>query len=408
MKGIAMKSKTGKITGLLIPFLCAMWVGGARSQEQPRLLVYNGAKLAAAKQSVLDRTDPESAALKNLLRDADKALDQKPVSVATKTQIPPSGDKRDYMSLAPYWWPDPNTKDGLPYIRKDGQVNPERNEFKDREVFGTLQGSVTTLAVAYYLTNKDVYAEHAAKMIRTFFLDSTTRMNPNMNFSEAVKGRNLGRGAGIIGLCQLPTILDAVLLIRGSKHWTNVDDSGFTSWCRLYLTWLRTSPNGIDEQDSPNNHGTWYDVQLTSLAVFTGIPDTAKRILQDAKAFRIASQIEPDGQQPKELERTRGMGYSTFNLLAMTTLATIGANVGIDLWHYETADGRSIRKAIDWMMPYYDGTKKWEHQQITEWNPDDAIRMLTAADSHLGGLYGNVAAKLAKGESTLLRARLIY
>jgi len=349
-----------------------------------------------------------SAAVTSLLRDADKALAQKPVSVAAKKQIPPSGDKRDYMSLAPYWWPDPNTKDGLPYIRKDGQVNPERNEFKDREMFATLHSSVTTLALAYYITNKDEYAEHAAKMMRAFFLDPTTRMNPNMNYSEAVKGRNMGRGAGIIGLCQLPTILDAVLLIRGSKQWTAADDSGFTSWCKSYLTWLSTSPNGIDEQDSPNNHGTWYDVQLASLALYTGTPDTAKRILRDAMTFRIAAQIEPDGRQPKELERTRGMGYSTFNLLAMATLATISANAGIDLWHYETPDGRSIRKAIDWMMPFYDGTKKWEHQQITEWSPDDAIRMLTLADIHLGGSYADVAAKLAKGESTLLRARFIY
>ena len=170
----------------------------------------------------------------------------------------------------------------------------------------------------------------------------------------------------------------------------------------------RTSSNGINEQDSPNNHGTWYDVQLASLALFAGAPDTAKRILQDAKNLRIAAQIEPDGRMPKELERTRGMGYNSFNLLAMTTLATIGENVGVDLWHYETADGRSIRKAIDWMVPYYEGTKKWEYQQITEWNSDEAIVMLTSAGSILGGPYAELAAKSAKRESTRLRGRLIY
>jgi hypothetical protein len=293
---------------------------------------------------------------------------------------------------------------------KEGRpsVNPERFDFKDRELVLTLQTCVTTLSAAYYITGKDEYAAHAAWMMRAWFLDSLTRMNPNMNFSEAVKGRNAGRGAGIIGLCQLPTILDAVVLIHGSKHWSAADDLGIQAWCKSYLTWLRTSPNGIDEQDSPNNHGTWYDVQIASLALFTGTPDTAKRILEGAKTLRIASQIEPDGRMPKELERTRGIGYSSFNLLAMSTLATIGANVGVDLWHYETADGRSIRKAIDWMVPYYDGTKKWEYQQISEWDPGEAVAMLAIAGSALGGSYAELAAKISKNGTALLRAQLMH
>jgi hypothetical protein len=389
---------------LLSTLTCA----SAWSQQQPKLMVYNGAKLAAAKQAYAQHSDRMSAEIKNLFREADKALDQKPVTVTSKKQVPPSGDKRDYMSMAPYWWPDPTKKDGLPYIRKDGQVNPERSDFKDRELWGTLQRSVTTLATAYYISNKDEYGAHASKMLRVWFLDSATRMNPNMDFGESVKGINLGRGAGILGICQLPTVLDAVALIRGSKHWSAADEAGLQAWCKEYLTWLRTSPNGIDEQDSPNNHGTWYEVQLTGLCVFAGLPDTAKRILEEAKTYRIASQIQPDGRMPLELERTRSLHYSNFNLQAMATLASIGASVGVDLWHYESADGRSIRKAIDWMIPFYDGTKKWEYQQIDNWNPDEVVEMLTAAGSALGGSYADLAAKLCRNESTLLRARLMH
>jgi len=353
-------------------------------------------------------SDAFSESIKLVLREADKALKQEPVTVTAKQQVPPSGDKHDYMSLAPYWWPDPDTKDGLPYIRRDGEVNPERNAFPDKESFITLHNRVTALALAYYFTNKGEYSAHAARMMRAWFLDPATRMNPNMNFAEAVKGRNPGRGAGIIQLSRLPMVLDAVGLIRGSKQWTPADDSGFTSWCLRYQSWLRESPNGIDEQDTPNNHGTWYDVQLASLALFTGRVDTAKRILHDAKTLRIAAQIEPDGRQPKELVRTRAMGYCTFNLLAMATLATIGKNAGVDLWDYETEDGRSIRKAIDWMVPYYDGTRQWEHLQITEWSPDEAVVMLTAAGSFLGGSYADLAKQIAKDTSPLLRARLLF
>ncbi len=408
MKGTPVKSRHIRTVRLLVPLFCTMWLAAAQTQEHPRLITCNGAKLAEARQSFLAGSDAFSVSVQRVLRDADRAMDQEPVSVTAKQQIPPSGDKHDYLSLAPYWWPDPKTKDGLPYIRRDGEVNPERNVFPDKESFVTLHGSVTALALAYYFTGREEYSAHAVRMMRTWFLDTATRMNPNMDFAEAVRGRNPGRGAGIIQLNRLPMILDAVRLIRDSKQWTAADDSGFTSWCSSYQQWLRESPNGIDEQDSPNNHGTWYDVQLASLSLFTGKQDMAKRILNDAKTLRIAAQIEPDGRQPRELQRTRAMGYCTFNLLAMTTLATIGVNAGVDLWHYETADGRSIRKAIDWMVPYYDGTRKWEHRQITEWNPDDAIVVLTAAGSFLGGAYAELAAKLATKESTLLRARLLY
>jgi hypothetical protein len=402
MNGNLMKLRSSHTTLFLALFASYAW-----SQEPP-LMVYNRAKLASAKKTYLDRSEPTSSAVKKLFADADKALKQEPVTVTSKKQTPPSGDKRDYMSMAPYWWPDPTKKDGLPYIRKDGQVNPERNDFKDRELVGTLQSCITTLGAAYYISGKDEYAAHASKMLHVWFLDSATRMNPNMNFSEAIKGRNNGRGAGIIGFSQLPTILDGLVLIRGSKHWTAADDAGIAAWCKSYLTWLRTSPNGIDEQDAPNNHGTWYEVQVVGLCIFTGIPDTAKRILEAAKAYRIASQIEPDGRMPLELARTRGLHYGTFNLQAMAMLANMASHVGVDLWHHESADGRSIRKAIDWMQPYYLGTKKWEFQQITEWNPDDAVGMLTMAGFALGNSYSELAAKIAKSEATLLRARLLF
>ncbi len=403
-----MKARQIHTAGVIISLFCALWHAQAWPQQYPRCIAWNGARLAEARRSFSEGSGELTGSLKRILADADKALKQPPVTVVAKKQVPPSGDKHDFMSLAPYWWPDPDSKDGLPYIRRDGEVNPERNAYPDKESFTTLQSCVTALALAYYFTNKEAYSVHAAGMIRTWFLDPPTRMNPNMNFAEAVKGRNTGRGAGIIQLSRLPAILDAVLLLRGSKAWTAADDSGFTSWCLSYQSWLSTSPNGIDEQDSPNNHGTWYDVQLASLAFFTGTPEAARRVLNDAKRLRIAAQIEPDGRQPLELERTRAMGYSSFNLLALATLATIGANAGVDLWHYETSDGRSIRKAIDWMVPYYEGTRKWEHRQITEWNPDEAIVALTAAGSFLGGEYAELAARLATNESTLLRARLIY
>ena len=36
-----------------------------------------------------------------------------------KKLVAPSGDKHDYISVGTYWWPNPDTSDGLPYIRRD-------------------------------------------------------------------------------------------------------------------------------------------------------------------------------------------------------------------------------------------------------------------------------------------------
>lgn len=377
-------------------------------QQPVRLISFNAARIAAVKASFDAGRRDDEAAVHKLLRDAEKGLKQKPLSVTAKPQVPPSGDKHDYMSLASYWWPDPKSQNGLPYIRKDGAVNPERDSYTDRENFGHMNSAVTALALGYYVSDKEPYARHAARLLSVWYLDSTTRMNPNLNFSQAVKGRNQGRGAGLIEMHTLPRILDAVLLLRGSKSWTPAKDLAFVEWCRKYHEWLTASPIGLAEQKASNNHGTWYDVQRTSLALFLGNSAEARMVLEEAKQLRIMQQIEPDGRQPKELVRTKALGYSTFNLLAMTTLATIGRNAGVDLWHFESSDGRSIRKAIDWMMPYYRGSKPWEYQQIAEWKPDEAVVMLTIAGLSLDGPYAETAAKISKDESMLLRARMMY
>jgi hypothetical protein len=266
--------------------------------------------------------------------------------------------------MAPYFWPDPKKPDGLPYVRHDGRVNPERNHY-DRPLLGKMSDAVSTLALAYYLTGEERYAEHAAKLMRVWFLDAATRMNPNLNYGQFVPGANDGRGRGIIDTVGLLPVVDAVGLIDGSKTWTPADRAGMKQWFAEYLNWLRTSRNGRDEAAAVNNHGSWYDVQVATFALFTGEAEASvRKFLEDAKTRRIARQIEPDGRQPLELTRTKAFGYSLVNLRALFALATLGERVGVDLWHFETNDGRSIRKALDWLIPFATGQKKWEYEQL--------------------------------------------
>jgi hypothetical protein len=316
-----------------------------------------------------DPQHPEPA-LARLLDDARKALAEKPFSVTEKTALPPSGDRHDYLSLAPYAWPDPSKPNGLPYIHRDGQTNPERDSIPDHANFSRIVALTETLGLAYYFTGDESFARRAALFLRTFFVEPAARMNPNLNFAQCVRGKENGRAAGIIDTATIARLVDGVGLLLGSKSLLQTDRDGLLAWFHDYLTWLRESELGRREGQAKNNHGTWYDVQTVSLALFTGKIELAREILQFSHKRRVGRQIEPDGRQPEELQRTKSWNYSVYNLQALVALANLGDRAGVDLWHYQTPDGRSIRKAIDWLIPFALGEKPWATPEIGGFKPE--------------------------------------
>ena len=345
---------------------------------------YFGARPGALEKAKIAATTDEAAgkARKKLIADADKALAVTPPSVMQKTKVPPSGDKHDYMSIAPYYWPNPATKDGLPYQRKDGKVNPEsREESANDTLRARLVGTtVETLALGYYFTGDEKYAEHAAKVLRTWFLDPATKMTPHFRFAQAVPGVNDGRGTGILEARGLADAADAAILLVGSKHWSAADQQALLAWGSAYFEWLTTSKNGQDEHAAKNNHGTWYDVQAVKWALVLGRKDKASEICAEAATRRIGVQIQPDGKQPLELARTASFSYSCFNLRALSALAGLGEHAGVDLWKHRSADGRSLVVALDFLVPYLGkNPKPWTMQQIHESNDDDVLPVLRAA-----------------------------
>ena len=329
--------------------------------------------ITAANAAVAQKINP---------RDLQKALAAGPFTVTSKQVTPPSGDKHDYMSQAPYWWPDPKSANGLPYIRRDGERNPEIDKIDDHRVLEQMEDAVETLARAYHDTGKDEYAAKAVELLRAFFIAPETRMNPNLEFAQGIPGINTGRGIGLIETRGLTRIVDAIGLLNGSKALTRDCLVQLKQWFRDFARWMQESRNGRDEAAAKNNHGSFYDVQLVTFALFLDNKQLAKRVLQEAQAKRIAVQIEPDGRQPLELERTRAWSYSVFNLEALMSLARLGEHVGVDLWHFVTSDGRSIRKAILFLAPYALGEKKWDFEQINAFNGSSFFGVLRRAAGH--------------------------
>lgn len=392
------------VVALLISF------SSMRAQDAtPRTFLLDPDVISTVRDAIHRGDETYTVALKQLCREGERALKQKPVSVMDKEQMPPSGDKHDYMSLAPYWWPDPEKEDGLPYVRKDGERNPARNDVTDRTNLGIMTSFVHTLSLAYYFLGDGAYANHAAEMLREWFLNPATRMNPNVTYGQAVKGRNEGRGAGLIETSSFRFVVDAIGLLDGSMEWTSADEQGMKLWFEEYFTWLTTSKNGKDEGNAKNNHGTWYDVQTVSIAFFLGKDDAAKSILNEARTKRIASQIEPDGRMPLELGRTKALGYTTMNLNAFISLASLGERAGIDLWSFKTDDGRCIKQAIDWVLPYWSRAKPWTYPQIIPFDYAECYPILLQAGIHFKKPeYFEAAGKIHDVNAESDRSRLLY
>jgi len=327
--------------------------------------------LASARTLVRAKDARTAAAYASLIQDANKALTAPIVAVTDKkTLMPPSGDKHDYFSLSPYWWPDSTKPNGLPYIRRDGVTNPESKRDLDQPRVAEMGANVQTLALAYYFSGDERYAARAAAQVRAWFLDSATKMNPHLRFSQLVRGIDQERGSGIIDTRWFIETADAIGLLQGSKSWTAADQRGMEAWFRAYLTWLRSTPNGKHEHDALNNHGSWYAAQAATYAMFVGDTAIARELVNEATT-RIGWQITPEGDQPKELERTRSMHYSAFNIEALSRVAEIGRRLGIDLWHYRAPEGGSLQIAIDHVVKFAGDPSKWPGQQITPVDPAD-------------------------------------
>ncbi|WP_165395278.1 alginate lyase family protein [Flagellimonas allohymeniacidonis] len=300
------------------------------------------------------------------MRSANKLLAEGPFSVTQKTQIPPSGDKHDYISIGPYWWPDPEKSNGLPWINKDGQINPiTQGGNTDNVRKSTFFQNVYVLSLAYFFSEKKKYAKKAEELLRVWFVDSETKMNPNLNFAQGVPGRIPGRSSGIIEFSGIRLVITSIEILDSQSAINKEIIDELKIWFADYLHWLQTSEGGIEAKKAQNNHGTWYDVQEITLLLYLERFEEARLSLEMVKTNRIATQIGPDGAQPKELIRTKALHYSTFNLHAFTLLAHLAEKNDMDLWNYQAENGASVQKAYAFLIPYVTEQKEWDYQQIT-------------------------------------------
>ena len=363
-----------KITSLF----CALFLVVYLAAQVPPVFILDADHLVQLKKKIQQKDKTTLSLVDSLKKQADGLLNMKAISVMEKEFTPVSGNKHDYMSQAPYFWYDSSKTNGLPYLRRDGQHNPEIKKITDRTYIGRLENATRTLSLAWYLTGEEKYAEKAASLIRYWFFNEATKMNPNLEYAQAIPGVNNGRGIGIIESRTLTGIADAAALLINSHSWTATDTKQLKDWYSQYLNWMLASKNGNDEHKSKNNHGTWYYVQVIDFALFTGNNKKALDLVNESKKL-LDSQLTKEGTWPLELARTNALGYSTFNTTAWFQVATLAEKVGVDLWHYKTSKGVGLQAAFEWLLPYALGEKKWTYQQIEPYNADDFYPLLLQA-----------------------------
>jgi hypothetical protein len=326
----------------------------------PRTVIFD----LPSHEMIKDDNNPVLRGMMNqLIALADSFLTKKPASVMDKEKLPPSGNKHDFLSLAPFWWPDHTKKDLMPYVYRDGKLNPEVYLVPDRNNIHDLIHRTKILSVAYHFTNNISYASKATELLQVWFINNDTRMNPNLQYSEVISGKNNGTASGIITTSFFSEILELIQLIQNSSAWRVQDHKEMESWFEKYLEWLLNFEFGKREQKRLNNHGTWFDFQVSSIALYLNKTEIAIDILERNTEKAIGTKINQDGSQPYEIERSKSLDYHIYNLQAFFNLAKVGDNLGIDLWHYESPEGSGLKRAFDYLLPYVLEKQQWPYQQ---------------------------------------------
>lgn len=338
---------------------------------EPRLFLSEN-ELARIKDALAKngRFDEPAAQMR---ANAERALKAGPWSVTYERPVGRGVDAgpNDYYSEGPYWWPDPKNPGG-PYIRRDGERNPERF-MGNRQSLGQMCEAVLALGQAAYFLGDARCAERTARVLNTWFLDAKTRMNPHLEYGQAVLGHNTGRGIGIIDTVGLIHCALGSSFAELSGKLDRTVASGVREWYARYLKWMTTSEKGLDEKKAGNNHATWWTAQAATYATFVGDVANRQMAWRHYREWLVPRQVEPDGSCPREEARTRSLSYSTMNLDGFSVLCRIAQINGEDLWRYRTPQGIGIEKSFSYLMPFVLDPGSWKKQQIARFEPDSTV-----------------------------------
>lgn len=336
-------------------FLCIAGCGGRESTSD------------SLREVAVEKEDVVKVLHDQVLKEAEWALQQEPVTVTAHVSERSAGSKHDFYSEGDYWWPDPENPEG-PYIQRDGMTNPD-NFVAHRLSMIRFSRIIGTLASAYEITKDEKYITQAMKHLKAWFVNPETLMKPSLNYAQAIKGRVTGRGIGIIDTIHLMEVAQGLLVMQDAAGINKALVADVKNWFEQYLQWLTQHKYGKDEMNRTNNHATCWVMQVASFARLTDNEEILDFCRERYKTVLLPDQMDKDGRFPEEIDRTKPYGYSLFNLDAMTTVVQILSDESHNLWDYQTPDGRSIKKGIEFLHPYVADKSKWPYpEDVMYWD----------------------------------------
>lgn len=310
--------------------------------------------------------------LQRIIDDADVRMDSMPATITAFTTRRSKGGKNDYYSEGTYWWPDPDNPDG-PYIRKDGHYNPENFELH-KVAKGKMTTNVATLTAAFKITGDKKYAQKAVEHLKVWFVDEETKMNPNLLFSQAIKGRNTGRYIGIIDGIQFIEVARSIEVLKSLDGIDAMTYTQLIQWYSDFNTWLTTSEFGTAERDHGNNHSAWWVAQVGAYSHLLNDNATMAFCRKFYKEDILPEQMDSLGRFTDELTRTKPYLYTLFNLEAFSSICRSLSKPNDNLWLYESPDKRSMSVALRFMVPYIEDKSSWPYPPDVEHFEDMPLR----------------------------------
>jgi len=364
----------------LFRFAClvSLWGLCLNLQAAEEFLLMQEARLEQLKSAYEGKEDPNlppeaRAMATKIVKEAEKRVGKPVITITQNENLQASKDPHDYFSIGRYFWPDPSKSDGLPWINRDGETNPDAVKASDEKKLSEMIHAVEYLALAYHLTGDEKYGAEATRYLRGFFLDAETKMNPHLDYGQSVPGKATGRGSGLIDTRGFMSLPDVLKLLEKCPAWTAKDREGMKAWWTAYGNWMQTSKIGLQEKSAPNNHGAAYDVQLTAVLLMSGKDDEARKVVGESLPARLDAHITPEGKQPRELARTKSWSYSCFNLKNICKGAVMAQSLGVGFWDHQGPEGRgSLKKAMLFLVPFLKNPGEWSEKQITKFDSKEA------------------------------------
>jgi hypothetical protein len=356
--------------------------------------------LIRAKQLYKEKHPQVIFIVNQLLNAAEQDLYKGPFSVTYKKGLAPSGDTHDYVSLRRYFWPNLDSKDGYPWAEKDGETNPLIHQY-DRTLLGDLAQTVKNLSLSFFMTEQAQFGQRAAELIKIWFINKDTFMNPHLKYASFVPGQDVYDGNGIINSVLFIRIIESIGLLWDSPYLSKSEKEQLQKWFLDFREWLLNSPNGKLEQQADNNHGLWFDAQILSFSFFCDQQDFIKTYLSKFTVPRMAQQIKQNGQMPREIERTLGLHYMEYALNALIDIASYAANSGFNLWNYSADNGAGIKKVVEFCLPFFINPETWPFQQINTFQAGKCAAHLYRIARHTDQKELRHKAKLLSGLSNI-------